>query len=99
MRCDVNADSVDFRWYAPGVLRIVPTYYRYGYNQGGAGGTAYPSTADSVLQGHSNYNFANFKSNELTTPANGNGNVKRQTNNMSLSDYYNGRGDLTLGSG
>ena len=99
MRCDVNADSVDFRWYTPGVLRIVPQYYRYGYNQGGAGGTAYPSTADSVLQGHSNYNFANFKSNELTTIASYNGNVKRQTQNMSLSDYYNGRGDLTLGSG
>ena len=99
MRCDVNADSVDFRWYTPGVLRIVPQYYRYGYNQGGAGGTAYPSTADSVLQGHSNYNFANFKSNELTTIASYNGNVKRQTLNMSLSDYYNGRGDLTLGSG
>ena len=99
LRCDVNADSVDFRYYIPGVLRIVPEYYRFGYNQGGTGGTAYPSTADSALQAHSNYNFANFKSNELTSVANANGNVKRQTMNMSLADYYGGRAGLTLGSG
>ena len=99
LRCDVNADSVDFRYYIPGVLRIVPEYYRFGYNQGGTGGTAYPSTADSALQAHSNYNFANFKSNELTSVANANGNVKRQTMNMSLADYYGGRAGITLGSG
>ena len=97
--CDVNADSVDFRYYLPGVLRIVPEYYRYGYNQGGAGGVPHTSTAASAIQGHLNYNFANFKSNELTTAANGNQNIKRQTQNMSLSDYYSGRGSLTLGSG
>ena len=78
---------------------MVPTYYRFGYNQGGSGGTAYPSTADSALQAHSNYNFATTKSNELNTFAKGNGNVKAQTLNMSLSDYYDGRGNLTLGSG
>ena len=99
MYCDVNADSVDFRYYLPGVLRIVPEYYRYGYNQGGAGGVAHTSTAASAIQGHSNYNFANFKSDELSTGANGNQNIKRQTNNMSLSQYYNARGELTLGSG
>ena len=99
MYCDVNADSVDFRYYLPGILRIVPEYYRYGYNQGGAGGVAHTSTAASAIQGHSNYNFANFKSNELTTAANGNQNIKRQTLNMSLSQYYNARGELTLGSG
>ena len=99
MYCDVNADSVDFRYYLPGILRIVPEYYRYGYNQGGTGGVAHTSTAASAIQGHSNYNFANFKSNELTTAANGNQNIKRQTLNMSLSQYYNARGELTLGSG
>ena len=99
MYCDVNADSVDFRYYLPGILRIVPEYYRYGYNQGGAGGVAHTSTAASAIQGHSNYNFANFKSNELTTAANGNQNIKRQTLNMSLSQYYGARGELTLGSG
>ena len=97
--CDVNADSVDFRYYLPGILRIVPEYFRYGYNQGGTGGTAHSSTAASAIQGHSNYNFANFKSNELTTSANGNQNIKRQTKDMSLAGYYNARGGLTLGSG
>ena len=97
--CNVNADSVDFRYHRPGILRIVPTYYRYGYNQGGTGGTAHSSTAASAIQGHSNYNFATFKSNEITSSAKGNGAVSPQTINMSLSDYYDGRGSLTLGSG
>tara|TARA_B100000123_G_scaffold199195_1_gene149548 strand:+ start:337 stop:1989 length:1653 start_codon:yes stop_codon:yes gene_type:complete len=99
LRATVNADSIDFHYYRQGILRVVPTYYRFGYNQGGSGGTAYPSTADSALQAHSNYNFATTKSNELNTFAKGNGNVKAQTLNMSLSDYYDGRGNLTLGSG
>ncbi len=97
--CDVNADSVDFRYYLPGILRIVPEYFRYGYNQGGTGGVAHTNTAASAIQGHSNYNFANFKSDELTTSANGNQNIKRQTKDMSLAGYYNARGGLTLGSG
>ena len=97
--CNVNADSIDFRYHRPGILRIVPTYYRYGYNQGGTGGTAHSSTAASAIQGHSNYNFATFKSNEITSAAKGNGAVSPQTINMSLSDYYDGRGSLTLGSG
>ena len=97
--CNVNADSIDFRYHRPGILRIVPTYYRYGYNQGGTGGTAHSSTAASAIQGHSNYNFATFKSNEITSAAKGNGGVSPQTINMSLSDYYDGRGSLTLGSG
>ena len=99
LRATVNADSIDFHYYRQGILRVVPTYYRFGYNQGGSGGTAYPSTADSALQAHSNYNFATTKSNELNTFAKGNGNAKAQTLNMSLSDYYDGRGNLTLGSG
>ena len=97
--CDVNADSVDFRYYLPGILRIEPEYFRYGYNQGGTGGVAHTNTAASAIQGHSNYNFATFKSNELSTGANGNQNIKRQTINMSLSQYYNARAELTLGSG
>ena len=99
LRATVNADSIDFHYYRQGILRVVPTYYRFGYNQGGSGGTAYPSTADSALQAHSNYNFATTKSNELNTFAKGNGNIKAQTLNMSLADYYDGRGNLTLGSG
>ena len=99
LRATVNADSIDFHYYRQGILRVVPTYYRFGYNQGGTGGTAYPSTADSALQAHSNYNFATTKSNELNTFAKGNGNIKAQTLNMSLADYYDGRGNLTLGSG
>ena len=99
LRATVNADSIDFHYYRQGILRVVPTYYRFGYNQGGTGGTAYPSTADSALQAHSNYNFATTKSNELNTFAKGNGNIKAQTLNMSLADYYDGRGSLTLGSG
>ena len=99
IRCDINGDTIDFRYYRQGILRVVPEYFIYGYNQGGTAGTAHSSTAASAIQGHTNYNFANFKSNELTSLATGNLTVSPQTLNMSLSDYYDGRGSLTLGSG
>ena len=99
LRATVNADSIDFHYYRQGILRVVPTYYRFGYNQGGSGGTAYPSTDDSALQANSNYKFETTKTNEMKHFEKGNGNIKAQTLNMSLADYYDGRGNLTLGSG
>tara|TARA_Y100000389_G_scaffold195302_1_gene226543 strand:- start:4189 stop:5802 length:1614 start_codon:yes stop_codon:yes gene_type:complete len=91
----VVGDSLEFQYYLPGQLRVVAEYLVYGYSQGVVG-----DVHDGATQGQQNDSIAVFKSNEsLTSSANGNFGVSKQLLNMSMSDYYNGRGSLTLGSG
>lgn len=95
IRTTVVGDSVEFQYYLPGQLRVVGEYLVYGYSQGVVG-----DVHDGATQGQQNDSIAVFKSNEsLTSSANANFNVSKQLLNMSMSDYYNGRGSLTLGSG
>jgi hypothetical protein len=95
IRTTVVGDSVEFQYYLAGQLRVVGEYLVYGYSQG-----VVNDVHDGATQGQQNDSIAVFKSDELLTSApNGNFGVKKQLINMSMSDYYNGRGSLTLGSG
>ena len=95
IRTTVVGDSVEFQYYLAGQLRVVGEYLVYGYSQG-----VVNDVHNGATQGQQNDSIAVFKSDELLTSApNGNFGVKKQLINMSMSDYYNGRGSLTLGSG
>ena len=90
----VVGDSVEFSYYLQGEFRCVGEYLIYGYSQGVAN-----DVSDGATQGQQNDSIATFKSNELSDSANANNTVRTVQQNMSLSNYYKGRGSLTLGSG
>ena len=94
MQTTVVGDSVEFSYYLQGEFRCVGEYLIHGYSQG-----VVNDVSDGSTQGQQNDSIATFKSNELSAFANANNTVRTVQNNMSLSNYYNGRGSLTLGSG
>jgi len=94
IKTTVVGDSVEFNYHRAGQLRVVAEYLVYGYSQG-----VVDTVHDGATQGQLNDTVATFKSDELLTLGNNNFNAKKLELNMSMSDYYNGRGSLTLGSG